>query len=250
MELSKRLQAVADLVTPGLPVADVGTDHGYIPIYLVKSGKNPSAIAMDINRGPLKKAEENIARHGLSGYIETRLSDGAAGLAPREASCIIAAGMGGGLIIKIIRESCGHVEDGTEWVLQPQSELWKVRQYLMEAGYRTIAEDMVLDDGKFYPMMKVKKELKEKDGIPNLSEEYSFMELCYGKLLLRQRHPVLRQYLEKEYQAKNDILVKLSRTDSKGSAARREEISKEIQMTEKALRIFQSKESICFVEKL
>ena len=99
-------------------------------------------------------------------------------------------------------------------------------------------------------MMKVKKELKEKDGIPNLSEEYSFMELCYGKLLLRQRHPVLRQYLEKEYQAKNDILVKLSKTDSKGSAARREEISKEIQMTEKALRIFQSKESICFVEKL
>ncbi len=69
MELSKRLQAVAELVTPDLKVADIGTDHAYIPIWLVEQKKNPSAIAMDINQGPLEKAKENIALHGLSSWI-------------------------------------------------------------------------------------------------------------------------------------------------------------------------------------
>ena len=76
MELSKRLQAVADLVSDGLVVADVGTDHGYIPIYLIETKKSPKAFAMDVNKGPLLRAKEHIAEHGLISSIETRLSDG------------------------------------------------------------------------------------------------------------------------------------------------------------------------------
>lgn len=229
MELSKRLQAVADLVEPGFRVADVGTDHGYIPIYLVETGKNPSAIAMDINKGPLKKAEENIALHGLEDYIVTRLSDGVHKLQAGEADCIIIAGMGGGLVMKIM-QAAGTIEnDVTEWILQPQSELWKVRQYLIESGYRVVQEDMVLDEGKFYPMMKVKKEQ---------SEEYSFTELCYGKLLLQQKHPVLKQFLEKELKIKTEILEKLDAVNSESSTGRKEEIKKEIEIIKDALSIF------------
>ena len=75
MELSKRLQAVANLVSVGLTVADVGTDHGYIPIYLLETGKCTKAFALDVNRGPLLRAKEHIAEHGLEKLIETRLSD-------------------------------------------------------------------------------------------------------------------------------------------------------------------------------
>ena len=76
MELSKRLHAVASLVTEGASVADIGTDHGYIPIYLIESGKCVHAFAMDVNQGPLLRAKEHIVEHGLEEQIETRLSDG------------------------------------------------------------------------------------------------------------------------------------------------------------------------------
>ena len=76
VQLSDRLRAVASLVTPGSRIADVGCDHGYIPIYLYLEGRIPGAIAMDVNRGPLLRAEEHIMEYGLGKYIETRLSDG------------------------------------------------------------------------------------------------------------------------------------------------------------------------------
>ena len=104
MELSKRLKAVAELVTPGQKIADIGTDHAYIPIWLVEEKRAVSAIAMDINQGPLAKAKENIELHGLSSYIETRLSDGMKKLCPNEADSVIIAGMGGGLVMKILED--------------------------------------------------------------------------------------------------------------------------------------------------
>ena len=89
MELSKRLQTVANAVTPGSRVADVGTDHGYVPIYLVERGLCPEAIAMDVNEGPLARAEEHIRAEGLSDRIQTRKSDGLAALAPEETDAVV-----------------------------------------------------------------------------------------------------------------------------------------------------------------
>ena len=102
MELSKRLYAVAGLVTEGASVADIGTDHGYVPIYLVINNIASKVIAMDINRGPLERARMHIIGHGLKGKIETRLSDGLKEIEPFEVEGMIAAGMGGGLVIKIL----------------------------------------------------------------------------------------------------------------------------------------------------
>ena len=110
MELSKRLTAVASLVTEGASVADIGTDHGYIPIYLVKQQIAEKAIALDINRGPLERARLHITGHGLKDRIETRLSDGLANVVPGEVDTMVAAGMGGALIIKILKEGRDVVE--------------------------------------------------------------------------------------------------------------------------------------------
>lgn len=229
MELSKRLQAVADLVTPGLKVADIGTDHGYIPIWLMEHKKASFAVAMDINKGPLEKARENIRLHGLTSYIETRLSDGMKNLKAGEAESVVIAGMGGGLVMKILEDVKGKSLGIREWILQPQSEIQKVRTYLRESGYCIVAEDMVLDEGKFYPMMKVIK------GEPEL---YSEAELCYGKILLKNRNKVLEEFLKKELDIKTEIRNRLQNSDGENITRRKAELTKEIEVIREALKVY------------
>ena len=226
MELSKRLQAVADLVSEGLVVADVGTDHGYIPIYLIETKKSPKAFAMDVNKGPLLRAKEHIAEHGLETRIETRLSDGVRALQKGECDCVVVAGMGGALTIKIMEEGKDIFRNLKEFVLQPQSELQKVRAYLCENAYFIVEENMVLDDGKFYPMFRV---------INGQSEEYHAIELCYGKLLLEQKNAVLKNFLEKEKAVKELILSNLEQSFGEHIEARRKEIQEELEGIEYAL---------------
>lgn len=226
MELSKRLQAVADLVSEGLVVADVGTDHGYIPIYLIETKKSPKAFAMDVNKGPLLRAKEHIAEHGLETRIETRLSDGVRALQKGECDCVVVAGMGGALTIKIMEEGKDIFRNLKEFVLQPQSELQKVRAYLYQNEYSIVEENMVLDDGKFYPMFRV---------INGQSEEYHAIELCYGKLLLEQKNTVLKNFLEKEKAVKELILSNLEQSFGEHIETRRKEIQEELEGIEYAL---------------
>lgn len=226
MELSKRLQAVADLVSNGLVVADVGTDHGYIPIYLLEAKKNPKAFAMDVNKGPLLRAEEHISEHGLSQKIETRLSDGVRNLHVGECECVVIAGMGGALTVKILEEGLAVFRSLKEFVLQPQSELPKVRQYLCEHDFHVISEDMVLEDGKYYPMMKV---------INGETCEYNTVELRYGKLLLEQQHPVLKAFLEKEKSVKEMILTNLDKSLGTHIEVRKKELMEELEGIKYAL---------------
>ncbi|MEF9915869.1 MAG: class I SAM-dependent methyltransferase [Lachnospiraceae bacterium] len=197
MELSKRLQAVADLVTSGLCVADIGTDHGYIPIYLVQSGRIPCAIAMDINKGPLERARKHICECHLEPYIQTRLSDGLSALQKHEVESVVIAGMGGGLIMKILSHQNKNMSDVKEFILQPQSDLLKVRSFLQQHNYLIICEDMVLEDGKFYSMLKVKKV----ESCPKIPSDF-----IYSPYLLEHRHPVLKLYLYQEMNKKNEIL--------------------------------------------
>lgn len=248
MELSKRLRAVASFVTAGYRLADIGTDHAYIPIELVRTGHIPQAIAMDVNQGPLERAEENIREHGLSAQIRTRLSDGFSALEPGEADSAVIAGMGGGLTIRILREGERVVSALRECVLQPQSEIEKVRAFLLEEGFLFIAEDMVEEDGKYYPMMKVlpprgrtggaghPESASEGSGADQSAKIWDETELRYGKYLLKNKHPVLRQFLEREQRIKSDILKGLERQDSERIFMRRKELEEELQHIEKGLR--------------
>lgn len=255
MELSKRLQAVADLVSEGMSVADVGTDHGYIPIYLIETKKCAKALAMDVNQGPLLRAKEHIAEYGLSEQIQTRLSDGVRALKEGECDCVVIAGMGGALTIKILEEGKEIFRGLKEFVLQPQSELFKVRKYLCENGYQIIAEDMVLEDGKFYPMMKVinvdtevltvdkqcKPEQCESECRETMQRQAMARDmeqevaLDYGKILLENKHPILKEFLDKEVRTKEQILHTLNMQSGLHIEHRKKEIQMELEGAQYAL---------------
>ena len=154
MELSIRLKTVAEAVTKGNRVADVGTDHGYVPIYLVKNDLSPAGIAMDVNKGPLEKAQEHIREEKLGGKIATRLGNGLAPLEPGETDTVIIAGMGGDLICKILKAKPEFLIEGKEFILQPQSEWFKVRRLLKEYRYQIEKEWFLKEDGKYYVIIK------------------------------------------------------------------------------------------------
>ena len=189
LQLSKRLLTVASMVTEKSRLADVGTDHGYIPIFLCGQGKIPSAIAMDLRKGPLARAEENIRFYGLSDRIETRLSDGVEKLQPGEADSVVIVGMGGSLVQKILEEGKQRLCSVRELILQPQSDICQVRRYLQENGWRITSEKMVCEEGKYYPMMHV---------VHGHMEPLSDIEWKYGQFLLKEKNPVLLAFLQKE----------------------------------------------------
>lgn len=237
IQISNRLQEAAAMVTPGNRLADVGTDHGYIPIYLVQKGVISKAIAMDIRKGPLDRAKEHIAETGLGDYIETRLSDGVEALILGEVDTILVAGMGGGLVMHIMEAGMAICQEVDELILQPQSELQAVRAYLREHDFSIIEERMVLEDGKYYPMMKVKYGIKE--GIstgesdcklsPKKVECKQVIEDKYGPLLLREHNAVLWQYLEKEEKLYRNIKRELMSLPASDKIRKRlEEVEQEL----------------------
>ena len=206
IHLSKRLTALANMVTDGNRLADIGTDHGYIPIYLCQTGKIPSALAMDIGKGPLQQAQTHIAEHGLSEQIKTRLSDGMSALQFGEADTILIAGMGGGLVMKILSEGAEKLTGKEELILQPQSEIALVREFLRVRNFQILNEDMILEDGKYYPMMKVSQQ-KAAEQTKILPQEVAD---AFGPVLLQKRHPVLKEWLERELRTTNSVIEQVS----------------------------------------
>ena len=237
IKLSKRMKAVASMVTPGGVLADVGTDHGYVPISLVQRKKIQKAIAMDVNIGPLQRAKEHITEYQLEEYIETRLSDGVQKLEAGEADSILIAGMGGELVIHIISEGMEVCRSVKELILQPQSELGKVRKFLREHNFEIIDEDMVIEEGKYYPMMKV----IPVDGIELwkvLPEEVIPACDMYGPFLLKNGNPSLRKYLVKQHKQLTKILKELEKQlESESIKNRKQEVLKEIALNESAYTI-------------
>lgn len=232
LKLSERLAAVAFLAGNGGVLADVGTDHGYVPVYLVSEGNFPRAIAMDVNPGPLKSAAAHIVMYGMGDYIQTRLSDGVAALSEGEADTILIAGMGGGLIMRILREGQTVCRSARKLVLQPQSELPSVRRFLLEQGYVTDAANMIREGGKYYPMMRVHYEPS------GVSSEGARMELyCrYGRELLLQKNEVLGDYLVKERGVYEKIRLQLSaqKPGETGTGQRIREVEEVLRLNEAA----------------
>lgn len=195
MQLSRRLQALADMVTPGNVVADVGCDHGFLSIFLVERGIAPKVIAADVRRGPLSAARAHVEERGLSTYIELRLSDGLTEFVPGEAQTLVCAGMGGKLMQSILLKSIDVTLGFRELILQPQSELRQFRIFLREQGFAVTDENILCEDGKYYFLFRVSPtgttndQAKDQDKL-RLGEKY-------GAGLLAARHPVLKAYLEK-----------------------------------------------------
>ncbi len=145
VSLSKRLNAVASLVKSGSSVADVGTDHGYIPVYLVKNNISPFAVAMDINEKPLASCKALVKEEGLEDIIQTRLSNGLEKLNKGECDTVIIAGMGAEMIVDIL-SNCDFVNE-LHLILQPMTHPELARKYLFDNGFE-INNDFIITDGK------------------------------------------------------------------------------------------------------
>lgn len=224
-KLSKRLQAAADFVTEGSRVADIGTDHGFLPIYLVQSGKCRRVIAMDIKAGPLERAREHIAAAGLGGSIQTRLSDGLRELGESEADSAVIAGMGGLTVIHILEQGQKQLWQLKELVLEPQSDIAKVRRFLREHKLEIDRETIVQEAGKLYPVMHItighagipqapdmertEQAAVYKGLLERLGEAARVQEILdqYGEYLVfaRRKHPVFMELLERD--AKRELTI-------------------------------------------
>lgn len=236
--LSDRLQAVASMVTEGNRVCDVGCDHGFVPIYLLQQGISPGALAMDVREGPLGQARIHIEAYGLNTFIETRLSDGLAAFRKGEADTLICAGMGGRLMMRILSDEEEKTASFQELILQPQSEVQQFRSFLRMQGYLLVDENMIEEDGKFYPMMRaVKKEHGSgefSETIPledSLNAFWQQVEDRYGPMLLKMKHPVLYRYLEREVRIYDDVLEQMRQqgAETLRKSGRYEEISRQKQ---------------------
>lgn len=237
VELSARMKALADMVTPGNVVCDVGCDHGFLSIYLVQSKISPRVIAMDIRSGPLSRCAEHVAQYGLEQYITMRLSDGLHELSPGEAETVVCAGMGGRLMQRILIEGQEKALQLGELILQPQSELKAFREFLRKQGYRIVEENMIEEEGKFYPMMKVVPPqcVNTAESDPEVyaaqaGEAAWQASVCdrFGKLLLTTANPVLYRFLKQRETQLLGIRAGIAAASQTGAARRLAEIDAEL----------------------
>ncbi|HZK39732.1 MAG TPA: class I SAM-dependent methyltransferase [Clostridia bacterium] len=150
MRLSPRLKMMADMVRPGVVVADIGTDHAYLPIYLLKKHICSTAIAADIKQGPLENARTSVALANLGSKIDVRLSDGLDRIEAHEAQDIIIAGMGGILIVDLLARTPWLRDGEKRLLLQPMAHAELVREYLCKNGFKILFEQACFDDGRDY----------------------------------------------------------------------------------------------------
>ena len=150
MQITRRLGACAELVRQGAVLADIGTDHAYLPIYLLKKGRIRFAHLSDINEGPLSKAAENAEREGVTDMTALHLTSGAAALSDLGITDYCVCGMGGELIAEIIGAASALFDNSVSLVLQPMTRPEALRAFLFENGFAIKEEKYVFDEGKYY----------------------------------------------------------------------------------------------------
>ena len=219
MELSKRLAAVAGLVSYPT-VADIGTDHGYVPIALFLQGKLKKGYACDVRKGPLEICRANIALYGAEGVIETRLGNGLVPLRPFEVETAVMAGMGGMLTVHIL-------EDSPEVALSLK-EL--VRKCLHKIGFSIAEEHMLKEDGKLYTLMRCER------GTERYDREIDYL---YGKRLLEKKEPLLREVLEIAKGKYQRLAEQLRRTETENARLRLPAVEEKLEGMKEALGCWQ-----------
>lgn len=197
MKLSKRLLAIADLVDPGSYVADIGSDHGHLPIHLVQSGKIEWAQAVDNKMGPYLNLKQNVDAAGLSHHISITLSDGISNL-NGGVDTLILAGMGGQLVIDILSAHPEQLLNIQTIIVDPHRDLMKVRDYVSKLGYVIYDERMVKEDRVYYSIIKFTR--------GKLERPYNEEELRFGPKIMEYRGDVYHAYLLEQKKKLNAIL--------------------------------------------
>lgn len=218
--LSPRMEMIVSMISKGNRLADIGCDHAYVSIAAVLRGISPSALAMDVVKGPLQKASEHVRQYNLSKNIATRLSNGLQNFEVGEADTAIMAGMGGMLIKEIISSNLDKAKSLKELILSPQSNVPELRVFLSENNFQIIDERMVIDEDKYYIVMKVV------EGKQVLSKQ----DELFGPILKSDKSKVTLEYFNKELEKNKEILCKLTEQPSDSAKMRAEEIRNIVEM--------------------
>jgi tRNA (adenine22-N1)-methyltransferase len=214
LKLTPRLQAIADSINGYEILADIGTDHAFLPIYLMQNGKIANAIATDINKGPIDIANERISKFKLENKIETRQGNGLTVIAPNEADAIVIAGMGGMLIAEIIEQSMSVARAAKILVMQPMLDSGKLRRYLLQSGFEIFDEELAKEDRKIYEIIWARYTGK-------CLETTDMMDI--GPVIIEKKHLLAKDLIEKKVTELNNIIDKLGNLESELSQKRLQE---------------------------
>lgn len=224
MHLDKRLQAVASLVPQGSRLADIGTDHAYLPVWLVRNGAIPSAVAGDIASGPCQAARATVAMYATADKIAVRQGSGLAVLAPGEADCIAICGMGGSTIISILAADMAVATSAQRLVLQPMAGAAALRRWLVEQGWSLVSEALVDDPPHFYEIICAERSAD--------AASYSEVEYLVGPALLRDGHPLLAKQIARQQASLEELLSNMARSERAKASAKYQEAQRLVQELE------------------
>lgn len=221
MILGGRLKAIADAVPKCGKAADIGTDHGYIPLYLIQNKRIEHAIAADISPGSLNKAEVLIRQYGMTHCMEARLGSGLSVLTPGEVDTIIIAGMGGLLIRDILLQGEGVARSASTLVLQPMIAQEELRRWLLFSGYGIVDEDLAQEGQRIYEIITV---------VPGKGTEKPDKDIYYdiGWKLIEKQHPLLGEFIRKKVQTLEEISAQLNTGKSDSALSRKAELAEKL----------------------
>jgi len=214
LNLTPRLKIIADSIQGFETLADIGSDHAYLPIYLIKSGRVKSIIATDVNSGPAEISRKRIKNHGLEPKISVREGNGLRAINPGEAEVIVIAGMGGILIGDILDKGIDAAKSAKLLILQPMRDSEKVRKWLLEHGFHIIDEELVKDQDKIYEVIwsQPGEEAGEAKGL-----------LLIGEKIIEKKHPLLEEFIYRKVKELEKIMIALEAMDSDNCRERAEE---------------------------
>ena len=231
MKLSARLQAIADFVPKDSIVGDIGTDHGYVPIYLIENNISKKVIATDISANSLNKAIENISLNKYEDKIDSRLGNGLDTIKEFEIDTVIIAGMGGILIKEILDKNWLKRDSIVNLILQPNVATNELREYLITNNFEIIDEKLVKDGKKFYEILVVKK------GLSHLKED-SFYQI--GDRLIENNDPILSDFINYRVNLNNNIISELLKEETEKSKKRLEFLMDENKKYQEVLKLIES----------
>ncbi|TJX68726.1 SAM-dependent methyltransferase [Soehngenia saccharolytica] len=203
MKLSERLQSIVNFVPHNSIVADIGTDHGYVPYKLIESRKSKQVIATDISKDSLNKTISAIRQDLLIGEeIITRVGNGLEPIKPFEVDTVIIAGMGGTLIADILSKDLKKADSFIDFILQPMVASTELRLFLNQNGFEIIDEDLVAEDGFIYEIIHAKRGLE-------LIPDDIYFEI--GRKLIQNKHPLLEEFIHRKINQAHSIISDLNK---------------------------------------
>ncbi len=211
IKLSERLKMIADNIEPGSGVADIGTDHGYLPIYLCQTKKYGKVIATDVNTGPLQKAKANFILTVPDMKPDLRLGDGLDPLKPGEVETGVIAGLGGYLISDMLTWELGKTLTYKRFILQPRNNSGKLRRDLYKLGFRILREDIAFEQNRFCEIITCEppKEVQRACEPAESGFRPSEVSFDYPDLLIKGSLRNVRSYLESQLRTENEIMAKI-----------------------------------------